>query len=54
MSRKDRQGHKSPDHKGRQHPASIEALTKEIIAFRDERDWKQFHNAKDLAIGAIL
>jgi len=35
-------------------PSSIEALTKEIIAFRDERDWKQFHNAKDLAIAASI
>lgn len=25
-------------------------LLSKIIAFRDERDWKQFHNSKDLAI----
>lgn len=25
-------------------------LIKKITAFRDERDWKQFHNAKDLAV----
>lgn len=25
-----------------------------IIAFRDERDWKQFHNPKDLAISLTL
>jgi NTP pyrophosphatase (non-canonical NTP hydrolase) len=25
-------------------------LTDKLIAFRDERDWKQFHNPKDLAI----
>ncbi len=54
MSRKDRQDHKSPDHNGPQKPSSIETLTKEIIAFRDERDWKQFHNAKDLAIAATI
>ncbi len=29
----------------------IEELIKELILFRDERDWEQFHNAKDLAIG---
>jgi NTP pyrophosphatase (non-canonical NTP hydrolase) len=28
---------------------TIAALTKELLAFRDERDWKQFHNPKDLA-----
>ncbi|AIQ62621.1 nucleotide pyrophosphohydrolase [Paenibacillus stellifer] len=25
-----------------------------IIQFRDERDWKQFHNPKDLAISLML
>lgn len=25
-------------------------LLSKITAFRDERDWKQFHNSKDLAI----
>ena len=24
-------------------------VKKEILAFRDKRDWKQFHNPKDLA-----
>jgi len=28
----------------------IEDLTNAIIAFRDDRDWEQFHNPKDLAI----
>ncbi len=28
----------------------LEELTKLITAFRDERDWKKFHNPKDLAI----
>ncbi len=28
----------------------LEDLTTKLIAFRDERDWKQFHNPKDLAI----
>jgi NTP pyrophosphatase (non-canonical NTP hydrolase) len=27
----------------------IDALTDKLVAFRDERDWKQFHNPKDLA-----
>ncbi len=34
--------------------SGIDALTRELIAFRDERDWKQFHNAKDLAIAASI
>lgn len=33
---------------------NINDLTKRIIAFRDARDWKQFHNPKDLAISMVL
>ncbi len=33
---------------------NIESLTKKIIAFRDARDWKQFHNPKDVAISLML
>lgn len=29
---------------------SIETLTAEIRAFRDARDWLQFHNPKELAV----
>jgi NTP pyrophosphatase (non-canonical NTP hydrolase) len=29
---------------------SIESLTAEIRAFRDARDWRQFHNPKELAV----
>lgn len=32
----------------------IDALTKEILKFRDERNWKQFHNPKDLAISLSM
>mgnify|MGYP006361909183 CR=1 FL=1 len=28
----------------------IDKLTKKLAEFRDERDWKKFHNPKDLAI----
>lgn len=28
----------------------INKLTHEIVKFRDERDWEQFHNSKDLAL----
>ncbi len=29
-------------------------LTKQIIKFRDERDWKKFHNPKDVALSLVL
>ena len=32
----------------------LEQLTEAVIAFRDARDWKQFHNAKDVAISLSL
>ena len=32
----------------------LDALTRNIVAFRDARDWKQFHNPKDLAISLSL
>lgn len=31
-------------------PSDIELITKELVTFRDARDWEQFHNPKDLAI----
>ena len=34
--------------------ADIDTLIEEIVAFRDERDWKQFHNPKDCAISLTL
>lgn len=33
---------------------NIKDLTKRIIAFRNERDWKQFHNPKDVALSLVL
>ena len=30
--------------------SSINKITEALVNFRNERDWKQFHNAKDLAI----
>jgi NTP pyrophosphatase (non-canonical NTP hydrolase) len=35
-------------------PNDIIDLQKKITAFRDARDWKQFHNPKDLAISLAL
>ncbi|MFA6306616.1 MAG: nucleotide pyrophosphohydrolase [Patescibacteria group bacterium] len=34
--------------------SDINELTKKVIKFRDERDWKQFHNPKDMAISLAL
>ena len=34
--------------------SDIKDLTEKIIKFREERDWKQFHNPKDLAISLAL
>ncbi|HAL02993.1 MAG TPA: nucleotide pyrophosphohydrolase [Lachnospiraceae bacterium] len=33
---------------------SIKELQAKITKFRDDRDWKQFHNPKDLAISISL
>jgi NTP pyrophosphatase (non-canonical NTP hydrolase) len=32
----------------------IDEFTKRIVAFRNARDWKQFHNPKDLAVSLVL
>ena len=34
--------------------SDIKLLQAEILAFRDERDWAQFHNTKDLAAGLSI
>lgn len=34
--------------------ATFKQLTQAALQFRDERDWKQFHNAKDLALTLSL
>jgi dCTP diphosphatase len=34
--------------------ADIQDLTNRIVAFRDARDWKQFHNPKDVALSLVL
>ena len=33
---------------------TINALTRKILAFRNARDWAQFHNPKDVAISLTL
>lgn len=32
----------------------IKSLTRRIVKFRDARDWKQFHNPKDLSLSLVL
>ncbi len=34
--------------------SNIKELTERIKKFRDERDWLQFHNSKDLALSLVL
>lgn len=39
---------------GRLKPSSFEELVGQVLAFRDRRDWRQFHSPKDLAISISL
>ncbi len=34
--------------------SEIKQITEKIKKFRDERDWKQFHNHKDVALSLVL
>lgn len=34
--------------------ADIKTLINKVIKFRDARDWKQFHNPKDVALSLVL
>ncbi len=34
--------------------SQIKAITEKIRKFRDERDWGQFHNHKDVALSLVL
>lgn len=34
--------------------SDIKTLTEKIKKFRDERDWMQFHNHKDMALSLLL
>ncbi|MCF8222293.1 MAG: nucleotide pyrophosphohydrolase [Bacteroidales bacterium] len=34
--------------------SDFELLAKELVKFRDERNWKQFHNTKDLALALSI
>lgn len=32
----------------------MDTIIQEIVKFRDERDWEQFHNSKDLALALSI
>ena len=34
--------------------SDIARFQKMVVAFRDARDWKQFHNPKDMALSLVL
>ena len=34
--------------------STIKNITQKIKAFRDEREWKQFHNHKDVTLSLVL
>jgi NTP pyrophosphatase (non-canonical NTP hydrolase) len=34
--------------------SNLKTLITEVLAFRDARDWAQFHNTKDLALGLSI
>lgn len=39
---------------GRRQRSEIEEITDRLIAFRDARNWEQFHNSKDLALALSI
>lgn len=34
--------------------ADIQSITRKLLKFREERNWQQFHNPKDLALSLVL
>lgn len=34
--------------------SDIDQITNELVSFRDERNWSQFHNSKDLALAISI
>lgn len=35
-------------------PTELDLLIAELVKFRDDRDWTQFHNSKDLALAISI
>jgi NTP pyrophosphatase (non-canonical NTP hydrolase) len=36
------------------HPDRLPELARQLLEFRDQRDWKQFHHPKDQALSLVL
>ena len=34
--------------------SDLQSLTQKVVKFRDDRDWAQFHNPKDMALSLML
>ena len=34
--------------------AGLRELAAKVLAFRDQRDWRQYHNPKDVALSLLL
>lgn len=34
--------------------STLKSLQQQVVSFRDARDWKQFHNPKDMALSLML
>ncbi len=45
---------RKPATRARRSSRPFDELRRRVLAFRDARDWKQFHNPKDLAISVAL
>ena len=43
-----------PNERIRPMTAELEDLTRRLIEFRDDRDWRQFHSFKNLLVGVSL
>lgn len=33
---------------------TVKSMTKRVVTFRDSREWKQFHSAKDCALSLLI
>lgn len=42
------------EREGLDEPTTLGDLTRLVASFRDERDWAQFHNPKDLAVSITI
>ena len=43
-----------PESKNKYNMSDLKDTIQKLIDFRDQRDWKQFHNSKDLALAISI